>query len=78
MKMPEEELKRLLRCDLTDLTIRILSMLINSSNMFFVRESEREKADRKKFSEYLGMEGDFNLFLAIYNQFMDYYGERKN
>ena len=46
--------------------------------MFFVRESEREEADRKKFSEYLGMEGDFNLFLAIYNQFMDYYGERKN
>ena len=49
--------------------IKILCMVIHASNIFYMREEEREAAEKNKFEEFSHSEGDFFFFLKIYKKF---------
>lgn len=52
-------------------------MVVNVSNLFYIRPEDREKADKKKFEKLSDQHGDFFFLENIYNQFINYYNKRQ-
>lgn len=59
--------------DLVEEVIRILCMIVNSTNLFYIRPEEREMAEKKKFDKLSDKDGDFFFLLNIYRQYITYY-----
>lgn len=49
LKMDEKEKNKLLYTNLIEEVIRILSLVVSSTNLFYIRMEDREKADKQKF-----------------------------
>ena len=69
MKMEEIEKNKLIYMNIKGDIIKILCMVIHAANLFFIRESERERAEKKKYEKFSSEEGDFFFFLKIYNKY---------
>lgn len=53
-------------------------MVVNATNLFYIRPEEREMAEKKKFDKLSDKDGDFFFLLNIYRQYIEYYRERQN
>lgn len=47
--MDEKEKNKLLYTNFIEEVIRILSLVVSSTNLFYIRMEDREKADKQKF-----------------------------
>lgn len=47
--MPEVEAKLVRERSVKDTVIEVLAMIINFSNLFFIRQEQREKGEAKKY-----------------------------
>lgn len=78
LSMNNQQKGELENVSLIEDTIRILCMIISASNLFFVRQEERQMADQKKFEKLADPDGDFFFLLNIYKQYIDFYRRRQN
>jgi hypothetical protein len=51
--------------------IEILAMVINFSNLFFIKKEEREKGEQAKYFEFSDEEGDFFFLDNIYRKYSE-------
>lgn len=49
LKMDDREKNKLLYTNFIEEVIRILSLVVSSTNLFYIRVEDRERADRQKF-----------------------------
>ena len=48
-------------------------MVTYASNIFYILEQDREKAEKLKFEKFAKEEGDFFFFKEIYNEFITFH-----
>ena len=53
-------------------------MVTQASNIFFIKELDREKADKLKFEKFAKEEGDFFYFKQIYQEFIRLFERKKS
>jgi hypothetical protein len=68
-KMKKEEFNLTLERGVTITVIEILSLVLNFSNLFFIRKEEREKGEQAKYFEFSDEEGDFFFLDNIYRKY---------
>ena len=52
LKLKEEDKKEFEKRRITDSIIQILCMVINSGNLFIIRNNQKEEAEKNKFNEF--------------------------
>jgi HrpA-like RNA helicase len=53
-------------------------MVVNASNLFYIRPEDREKADATRFKKFSDEEGDFFYLDNIYNQYARFRQGKEN
>lgn len=71
-------LKDLLDIDIVAEIICILCMVVNATNLFYIKPEEREHADKTKFEKLSDEGGDFFFFQHIYSSFIKLYHSKDN
>lgn len=75
--LPEKEITELDKRGLVQTITVLLSLLINFSNLFFIKPAEREKGESVKYKEFSDEEGDFFFLDNIYRKYLELRNEGK-